>query len=268
MAHFWLQVLPEPVGPNDPDPRIALERAWMQNRLRKSPEDQIALYNLAAIATQSGDNTQAETLYRRILAHNPTGSDAARTSTSLAAAMVASGNWQGGIEQFRAALQLDPTYTDAAFDLAAQDIEHASDLPDPQAALTEAETQLNTLATAHPEDPAIQRLYALLCIQQGLPIKAVDHLRTWQRLAPKDAEPHRALAQVYMQMGQVTDALREQNAVIFLATTDTKQLASDWSDLGVMEAQAGHKLAAKRDFTHALELDPSLEAAKANLSKL
>jgi Flp pilus assembly protein TadD len=257
MGHLWLQVLPAPVAPHDPDPRLALERAWMQNRLRKSPEDQIALYNLAAMATESGDNAQAETLYRRLLTHNP---NDARTLTSLGAALVAEGDWQSAITQFRAALKLDPTYTDAAFDLASQDIEN--DNP------TEAETLLDTLSTTHPEDPAVQRLYALLLAGEGQLAKAADHLRNWQRLAPKDADPHRALAQVYLQMGQIADALREQNAVLFIATSDTKQLASDWSDLGVMEAQAGHKLAAKRDFTHALELDPTLEAARTNLSKL
>jgi Flp pilus assembly protein TadD len=261
MGHLWLQVLPDAAAPGDSDPRLALERAWMQNRLRKSPEDQIALYNLAAMATESGDPAQAEALYRRLLAHNP---NDPRTLTSLGAAMVASGDWQNAITQFRAALKLDPTYTDAAFDLASQDIEHASQ----EDSSTEAETLLNTLSTAHPEDPAVQRIYALLLAGEGQLAKAADHLRNWQRLAPKDTDPHRALAQIYLQMGQIADALREQNAVIFLATTDTKQLASDWSDLGVMEAQAGHKLAAKRDFNHALELDPTLEAARTNLSKL
>jgi Flp pilus assembly protein TadD len=65
-------------------------------------------------------------------------------------------------------------------------------------------------------------------------------------------------------MGQSTDALREQREVITLAPKS----ASDWSDLGVMEARSGDRAAARRDFEHALALDPTFDAAKANLSKL
>jgi len=253
MGHLWLQVLPAPAKPGEADPRLALERAWMENRLRKSPEDQIALYNLAALATAEGDNAQAETLYRRLLAHNP---NDARTVTSLGAALAAEGNWQSAQQQFRAALALDPSYSDAAFDLASIDMQHEN--------LAEAEQLLTQLTAAHPQDAASQRLLAMAYASDGLLGKALIPLHSWGQLAPADPEPHRALAQVYGQMGQATEALHEQRAVVALSTSN----ASDWNDLGVMEARAGNKLAAKKDFERALELDPTLSAARANLSKL
>ena len=37
MGHLWLQVLPVNIPPNSPDPRLLLETAWMQDRLRKAP---------------------------------------------------------------------------------------------------------------------------------------------------------------------------------------------------------------------------------------
>jgi Flp pilus assembly protein TadD len=256
MGHLWLQVLPAPAKQGEPDPRLALERAWMQNRLRKSPDDQIALYNLAAMATESGDNAQAISIYRRILSHRP---DDARTLTSLGAALVAEGDWQGGSAQFHAALKLDPAYTDAAFDLASIDIQHEQ--------FAEAEQLLTQLTSAHPQDAQSLRLLAMAYASDstaGQLAKALTPLQAWVNLSPMDPEPRRALAQVYAQLGQPAEALREQRAVVALAASN----ASDWNDLGVMEARAGNPAAARKEFTHALELDPTLSAARINLSKL
>ena len=55
MGHLWLQVLPVNTPPNSPDPRLLLETAWMENRLRKEPRDTLALYNLAAAETSEGN---------------------------------------------------------------------------------------------------------------------------------------------------------------------------------------------------------------------
>jgi Flp pilus assembly protein TadD len=253
MGHFWLQVLPVDAKPGEPDPRLALERAWMENRLRKSPDDQIALYNMAALETAEGDPAKAEALYRRVLEHRP---DDVRTMTSLGAAMAASGDWQGAQTEFRKAATQDASYTDAVFDLASIDVQHDNS--------AEAQQLLTKLTAAHPEDAEAQRMLAMVYAGEGVLVKALEHLQAWQRIEPMDAEPHRALAQVYAQMGQMPDAVREQKTVVAL----TPQMAGDWSDLGVMEAEAGNRPAAKKDFEHALELDPSLEAAKVNLSKL
>ncbi len=258
MAHLWLQVLPDAAKPGTPDPRLALERAWMENRLRKSPGDSIALYNMAALDTAEGNNAQAESIYRRLLAQRPTD---VRTMTSLGAAMAAAGDWQSAQQQFRAAIAQDPTYTDAVFDLAALDAQHVDTQPE---ALTEAERLLTGIIASHPDDAQSQRLLALVYADEGELPKTVEHLQAWQRLALADPEPHRALAQVYAQMGRQTEALREQQTVVTLAPNS----ASDWSDLGVLQAQLGDRAAAKQDFQRAIQLDPTLEAAKANLSKL
>ena len=256
MAHLWLQVLPAPAKPGEPDPRLALERAWMEDRLRKSPDDDIALYNMAALETTVGNTTQAEAIYRKLLALHPDDPNAARTMTSLGAAMAASGDWQGAQTELRQVFTKDASYADAAYDLASLDAQHDN--------LTEAEQLLVALTATHPDDAAAQRLLALVYANQGLSAKALERLVAWQKIDPTDADPHRALAQVYAQMGRQQDALREQKSVVALMPKN----ASDWSDLGVMEAQAGDRSSAKKDFEHALQLDPTLEAAKANLRKL
>jgi Flp pilus assembly protein TadD len=211
------------------------------------------------MATASGDNAQAEALYRRLLADNPGDANAPRTITSLGAAMVAAGDWQGATEQFHAALKLDPTYTDAAFDLAGIDLQHDQ--------FSEAEQLLTQLTAAHPQDAQSQRLLAMAYASDptaGQLAKALTPLQAWAKLTPMDPEPRRALAQVYNQLSQPTEALREQRSVVALAASN----ASDWNDLGVMEARAGNSAAARKDFNHALELDPTLAAARTNLSKL
>ncbi len=266
MAHFWLQVLPvhpseQRTSAGDPgvetdakvDPRLALERAWMENRLRKSPTDEIARYNLAAMDVAEGRPAEAEVLYRGLLQQRPAD---ARTMTSLGSAMVAAGDWQGARAEFRAALAADGGYADAAFDLASVDVEHGE--------LTEAETLLTKLTAAHPDDAAAQRMLAVAYATDGLPAKALEPLEAWERLLPKEADPHRALAQVYAQVGQPQEALREQRLVVELAPEN----AGDWNDLGVMEAEAGDKAAARRAFLRALQFDPENAAAKANLAKL
>ena len=72
MAHFWLQVLPQPAGGmTELEARQALEQAWMAARLEKSPRDVIALYNLASLAQAAGDSGRAAELYRRVLEVTP-----------------------------------------------------------------------------------------------------------------------------------------------------------------------------------------------------
>ena len=66
MGHLWLQVLPVNVPPNSPDPRLLLETAWMQDRLRKAPNDTLALYNLAAAFTVEARYSDAAKTYQQV----------------------------------------------------------------------------------------------------------------------------------------------------------------------------------------------------------
>jgi Flp pilus assembly protein TadD len=259
MGHFWLQVLPQPSSTmTETQAREALERAWMESVLRKSPQDPIALYNLASLDLSGNKPEAAVALYRKLLAEKP---DDARTLTALGSALLSAGDWQSAQAQFRAAHAADPTYADATFDLAALDLNHADQYP---SNLPEAESLFLAFVAAHPDDPDAERQLALLYAATDRLANALDHLKRWQSLTPADPEPHRALAQVYMQMGQLPEAIREQRAVVTLLPDSS----NDWSDLGVMEARSGDKIAARRDLDRAIRIDPSNQAAKNNLAKL
>ncbi len=254
MAHFWVQVLPVPTqGQTELEAREALERAWMENRLTKSPNDALALYNLASLDLTTNQPARAIELLRQLLTLTPKD---ARAHTALGTALNATGQTTEAESQFRAALAADPAYTDAAFDLASLDVQSGN--------LPEAETLLRAALAAHPNDPDAHRLLAMVYAGQSHFVQTLAELKSWQALKPNDPDPRRALAQTYAQMGQMPEALREQQAVLALAPKS----ASDFNDMGVMQAQAGNAAAARKAFTQALALDPSLEAASANLQKL
>jgi Flp pilus assembly protein TadD/mono/diheme cytochrome c family protein len=320
MGHLWLQVLPRPEPGTTSDGRTQLEKAWMQNRLTKDPNDTVALYNLGSLAMMSGDGKQAASLYQRVLAIHP---GDVRTMTSIASASAIEGDWRAAQKQYRAAVEKDASYTDAAFDLAQIDLRH-DDLP-------EAESLLRALSRAHPDDAAIhaelgttlatrkspdeakqqfqealgldarnvealsglgkldldaqdprgaqpfllralaekpdaecEHLLALSYAESDDIVQALIHLKLWQQLAPADAGPHRALAQVYSLQKRFSEALTEQRMVISLDPEN----ASDWNDLGALEARGGDFTAARREFERALQLDPNNETAEANLARI
>ena len=287
MGHLWLQVLPHPDPSNaKQDPRLALERAWMENRLRKNPSDPLAQYNLASLYLEQNDPTRAAVLYRSVLAQDPTDP---RALTALGSALQLAGDPTGADTQFHAALARDPDYAPAAFDLAELDLHRDQ--------ISEAQQLLLRLTAAHPDDasalcalaqidleqqhpadaiplltratslrdtPEAERLFALALAAGGDLDQALLHLQAWQRLTPQDPDAHRALAQVYLQLTRLTDALAEQRLVLQLAPDS----ASDWNDLGVIEARAGDRTAARQAFEHALTLDPNNPEAQRNLRRL
>jgi hypothetical protein len=82
MGHLWLQLLPVNVAPGAPDPRLKLEEAWMRNRLSKTPDDTMSLYNLAAALAGLGEFKEAADVYLQILRLSPSDE---RTLTALGA---------------------------------------------------------------------------------------------------------------------------------------------------------------------------------------
>lgn len=293
MSHLWLQVLPH--GPqtsphaNAPvaDPRFALERVWMEDSLRKSPGDVIALYNLGALSQMAGQPRQAAVYYRRLLAEHPRD---ARAHTALGAALEAGGEREVAVAEYQAALALNPDYADAAFNLATTDLKTGQSAaaeallrrivaahPQDSAAAdalaqslldqdraAEAQQVLSATLAPNANDPEAHRLLALVYTAQGDTARTLDALRTWATLAPAEPDSHRALAQVLSATGRPAEALAEEHLVLKLVP----DVADDWNDLGALEARAGHFAEARTAFEHALRLDPGNQAAQGNLKRL
>jgi tetratricopeptide (TPR) repeat protein len=144
MGHFWLQLLPiADAKHTEAQGRVAIDRAWMESVLRKSPRDGIALYNVASLDLADGDAKAAEGLYRRVLAEKP---GDARTLTAMGSAMESGGDWLGAKAQFLAARASDASYADATYDLASLALRHGE--------LAESESMFRAFLAAHPDDAA------------------------------------------------------------------------------------------------------------------
>jgi Flp pilus assembly protein TadD len=230
------------------------QQAQAQYRLAmaKDPSYADAVFDLAALDLRHGSLAEAEKLFRGLTIAHP---EDAGARAGLGSTLLASDRPAEAKTEFETALAATPENFEALYGLARIAVSSGD--------LTGAEPLL-LRAIAKQNDAEAQRLLAMVYAGTGRMEKAVEHLLLWQRLQPIDAEPHRALAQVYSQMGRMQDAIREQKIVVTLAGG----MADDWNDLGVMEAQAGDKAAARRDLEHALQLEPENKAAQANLRRL
>ena len=111
MSHLWLQVLPTTPG----DQRAALQEGLMRQRLEKYPDDFNANYNLGDALLNKGDAAGAIPYFQKAVQSNA-GSVVA--ATELGVALFAANKLEDAENQFKAALTIDPRYTDARFDLA------------------------------------------------------------------------------------------------------------------------------------------------------
>lgn len=274
MGHLWLQVLPRPLPNSKEDPRLLLEQGWMQDRLKKNPDDQTALYNLASVEMSESDYVSAAGLYRRILIAAP---EDVRTLTALGTALDGEGNWQDGKIEYQKALAAEPEYADAQYDLAQLDFKHGNydeaereyrrlTAEDPKDASAHNGLGAVLIATNRPAnaqsefeaaisiDPdSFDALYNLASIEAGDNHfdRAADLLQ--QALKQKDdADAHQLLGNIYIQAGRFGDALQQFKAIQALRPRDAlphRQLAQLYQQVGQLN-DAIHEL------NSALSLEP------------
>jgi Flp pilus assembly protein TadD len=257
MAHLWLQVLPVHADANGTDPRLALEEAWMRNRLRHTPNDRISLYNLGAALAGEGKFAEAVPQYQQVLKLAP---GDAETLTALGAALDGAGDWQGAraaLEQAAGSQTAEKQQIcDARFDLASLDLRHEE--------VEAAQSELRTELAACPDDGDAHELLAGTFAQSGDLDGAEKELREAARLKPDSPQVHSELAQVLGQAGKLGPAIAEQQTALKLTPGD----ADGWNNLGVLEARMGNTDAAREEFEHALKLQPDHAQARANLARL
>lgn len=111
MGHLWLQVLPVADG----DRRAELQEGLMRQRLQKYPDDFNANFNLGDVLMNRGDAAGAIPYFEAACKANPASVVAA---TELGVALFGAGKLAEAEDQFKHALVLDQSYTDARFDLA------------------------------------------------------------------------------------------------------------------------------------------------------
>jgi len=231
MSHLWVQVLPVNTPPGAPDPRLLLEEAWMRKRLKRSPNDRVSLYNLAAALAGEGKFAEAVSLYEQDLRQAPNDE---RTLTALGAALDGAGQWQKGVDRFRAVIAAHPPACDARFDLASLELRH-QELKDAEqdfravlaACKEDAEMHAGLGATLanegrdeaagefrralelQPENVSALRGLAQMELDANRAESAIEHLKTATRVDANSADAHAELARAYAVAGQSQSALAE-----------------------------------------------------------
>jgi Flp pilus assembly protein TadD/mono/diheme cytochrome c family protein len=194
MGHLWLQVLPVNTPPNSPDPRLLLEAAWMQNRLRKEPRDTLALYNLAAAETSEDNYAQAVQTYKHVVNINPKD---ARAWNGLGVALESTGDWQAAHQAFEKASDADPTLTDAIFNRAKSELDHDQ--------TSEAEQSFRAvLKQAH--DASAHSGLAQALLKEGNQDAAQSEFAASLRINPQNVDALEGLGQLALSRGQPAPA--------------------------------------------------------------
>src|SRR5205085_1029117 len=111
MGNLWLQLLPVGGG----DQRPVLLEALMRQRFERSPADFLANYNLGDLLLSRGNPGEALPYFERAWKAAPRNVIAA---TELGVALMSLSKVQEAKQQFLRALEIDPNFTDARYDLA------------------------------------------------------------------------------------------------------------------------------------------------------
>lgn len=243
MGHLWLQVLPVGVSPGEPDPRLLLEVAWMQARLRKDPHDWLALYNLAAAFTNEGKSGEAIQDYRQVVEANPKD---ARAWNGLGVALENSGDWRSAIQAFQKASDADPTMVDALFNRAKSQLDHGETVAAEESfrsVLRQTPMDANAhsglgqaLLKQEKEDAAKAEFTAALqidpanadalqglgwlAIERGDPTQAVGFFRQAQQRSGHDPAIREQLSMAYAQLGRYAEAAEALQQALRLSPSD------------------------------------------------
>src|SRR6185312_6088394 len=147
MGHVWLQILPRGRG----DERRTVEEALMRHRLEKYPDDFSAHLNLGALALSRLDAQGAVSMLEtavRIDSKRPEAHD------MLGSALQNLGRLPDAIREYRRALQDDPQYWDARYNLA-RALAKSGDL-------NGAVENLRRVIAAYPADKRLRDEYSAL----------------------------------------------------------------------------------------------------------
>jgi tetratricopeptide (TPR) repeat protein len=206
MGNLWLQVLPAGEG----DQRAVLEEALMRHQLEKYPTDFSANFNLGDLLLAKGDAAGAIP-YFDVAAKTDLRSPLAATELGVALSMAS--RQTEARQQFRRALEINPEYTEARFDLASIDAQSGD--------LEAAATGFQRVLAEKPDHPkARQHLGEVLFLlgdrleDSGKHNEAAQRYREALKYRPDDAELHTSLGMILARMGQFRAAQPEFEAAV------------------------------------------------------
>ena len=206
MGHLWLQVLP--VGQNDQ--RAVLQEGLMRQRLVKYPGDFSATFSLGALLLDRGDAAGAIPYFETAWKAQP---DSALAANELGVALLTASKPVEAGQRFKRALELDPKYTDARYNLASVEAaggEWQSAASDFKQVL--AENAANANAQQHLGE--VLFLWGDDLAGSGKFDQAVVRYRESLAYRPGDAELHTSLGMALVKLTRVNEAKSEFEAAL------------------------------------------------------
>jgi len=206
MGHLWLQVLPVA----NSDQRAELQEALMKHRLEKYPGDFSADFSLGALMMDQGKPADAVPYFEKAAQAQP---NSALAANEAGVAQMALSNLPDAWKSFQRAVSLDPTYTDARFNLASAEAaggEWAAAAKDFRQVMTEAPQ--NVKARQHLGE--VLYLWGDDFAKSGNFPEAARHYQEALIYRPDDPQLHTNLGQVLAQLGRRQDAVAEFEAAL------------------------------------------------------
>ena len=201
MGHLWLQVLPASGG----DQRAKLQESLVRQRLEKYPDDFSANYTMGDLLLTQGDAAGAAVHFGKASAADPR---SALAATEWGIALFTASRLPEAEVQFKRALNIDPNYTDARFDLASV-----------EAAGAEWEAAAGDFRRAmleRPEDSRARQhlgevlvLWADTLFKTGKHQDALVRYREALELRPGDAQLHGKTGVALAQLARLDEAQAE-----------------------------------------------------------
>jgi Flp pilus assembly protein TadD len=201
MGHLWLQVLPVGQG----DQRAVLQEALMRQRLQKYPGDFSANFSLGALLLDQGDAAGAIPYFELAGNAQP---DSALAVNELGVALLTAAKPLEAGQRFQRALQLDPKFTDARYNLAS--VEAAGGRYQPAATDFKqvlAEDPGNAKARQHLGEVLL--LWGDELADAGTFDQAVLRYRESLAYRPADAELHTSLGMALAKLARLSEARSE-----------------------------------------------------------
>jgi tetratricopeptide (TPR) repeat protein len=201
MGHLWLQVLPAEGG----DQRAKLQESLVRQRLEKYPDDFGANYTMGDLLLTQGDAAGAAAHFEKASKADPR---SALAATEWGIALFSASRLPEAEEQFKHALEIDPSYTDARFDLASVEAARAEWEP--------AAADFRRVMLERPEDArARQHLGEVLVLwgdglfKAGRHEEALARYRGALELRPGDAQLHGKTGAALAQLARLDEAQAE-----------------------------------------------------------
>jgi tetratricopeptide (TPR) repeat protein len=232
-------------------PKVAIEH--LQFVVDRMPDDPSKLSELGQALVADGNVDAAMAQYKKALRLFPEHVD---TVNGYGAALWQIGRVDEAIVQFRKALETSPRHSSALNNLGSAYV-----------SLGQLDAAISQYRKAIGVDPDYAEAYkniGKVFLQKGQPSEAVDAFRKSLDLAPRDADLHYQLFQILSSLERNSEAVTHCRKALALKPNDAKI----HNNFGVLLAGMGHVDEAITHYEKALALNPEYAAAHNNLGSV